>query len=65
MCFVTGLLCSGIDVTELTPVLFFLVSSKETVKEAAKFGELRTSLRFSRHSPKNLHQCKKQMSCFI
>lgn len=51
--------------TELTPVLFFLVSNRETVKEAAKFGELRTSLRFSRHSPKNLHQQEKQMSQWI
>lgn len=38
----------------LTPVLFFLVSSREMVKEAARPGELRTSLRGSRHSPRNL-----------
>lgn len=40
--------------SRLTPVLFLLVSSKETVKVAAKLGELRTSLRASQHSPKNL-----------
>lgn len=40
----------------LTPVLFLLVSSKETVKVAAKLGELSTSLRASRHSPRNLKE---------
>lgn len=40
----------------LTPVLFLLVSSKETVKVAAKLGELSTSLRPSRHSPRNLKE---------
>lgn len=39
----------------LTPVLFLLVSSREMVKEAARLGELSTSLRDRRHSPRNLH----------
>lgn len=38
----------------LTPVLFLLVSSSETEKEAARLGEFNTSLRDSRDSPRNL-----------
>lgn len=40
----------------LTPVLFLLVSTKDTVKVAARFGELRTSRRETLHSPRNLHE---------
>lgn len=39
----------------LTPVLFLLVSSREIVKEAARLGELSTSLRARRLSPRNLN----------
>lgn len=50
---------------QLTPVLFLLVSSRETVKDAARLGELRTSLRASRHSPRNLHRRTHLMQCHI
>lgn len=43
----------------LTPVLFLLVSSREMVKEAARLGELSTSLSASRHSPRNLDRFKR------
>ncbi len=37
-----------------TPVLFLLVSTRDTVKVAARLGELSTSRRATRHSPRNL-----------
>jgi len=37
-----------------TPVLFLFVSTRDTVKVAARFGELSTSRRATRHSPRNL-----------
>lgn len=48
-----------------TPMLFRLVSTKDTVKVAARFGELSTSLKETRHSPRNLQNTYNAITLYV